>query len=95
MGSAELRGTWTDLFRNHLTQEDDGTFSPNLEDLHVRPQVPLVITDLVALLVHVHIGRLIDDESAVHYFGSRFDDLHKRARNLGNFHEEYLSKGDA
>ncbi|WP_141698387.1 DUF5677 domain-containing protein [Streptomyces lushanensis] len=45
MGSVEVHGEWNGLYRNHSPLEGL-QFSPNVNGLHVRPQIPLTLVML-------------------------------------------------
>jgi hypothetical protein len=89
MGSDELHGGWNDLYRNHLTTED-GTFSPNFDGLHCRPQVPLGLTLAATLGVRDCPEAVVAGAGA--QFDPRFDDLLDRAERVDELHEQLLSK---
>ncbi len=91
MGSVETHGDWNDLFRNHLNY--DGTeFSPNLDSLHVRPQVPLMLTILSMTVVTETLNRIVDDEAAAKLIGPSLLDLKARAERVDGLHERLLSQ---
>jgi hypothetical protein len=91
MGSVETHGDWTDLFRNHLSY-DGIEFSPNLDALHVRPQVPLMLTILSMTVITGTMNRIIDDETAAKLMGPSLQDLKARAERVDDLHERLLGQ---
>ncbi|WP_410613964.1 DUF5677 domain-containing protein [Amycolatopsis sp. lyj-109] len=90
MGSVETHGDWHDLFRNHLNY-DDGAFSPKVKSMHVRPQVPLMLTILPLTLVVSRISDLVDDADVSDFIRPKLEDTLRRAREIDRLHEEFLS----
>jgi hypothetical protein len=91
-GSGEVHGTWTDLYRNHLTLREDGNFAPNLSPFEVRPQAPLMIAELATSATGAHLLRLAGNSEIADAFTPLFSDLLGRIRRVDELHERLLSK---
>ncbi|MGW3959122.1 DUF5677 domain-containing protein [Amycolatopsis sp. NPDC005003] len=88
-GSVETHGDWNDLFRNHLHYED-GTFTPNLNSMEVRPQVPLMLVILATKILIDNLAVIVDDQAIADFFEPALTDLNARASQLDDAHERFL-----
>lgn len=91
MGSVETHGDWNDLFRNHLSY-DGKEFSPNLDSLHIRPQVPLMLVILSMTVITEKIGDIINDEAGAKFILPQLKDLLHRAQRVNELHEHFLQQ---
>lgn len=86
--SSEVHGTWSNLYRNHLTTVEGG-FTANLKSTRIRPQPPLAA---VAVLCRVYLDTL-DRHVPVEYidfFAAPLRDLSERAEMVDRAHETWL-----
>lgn len=90
MGSVEIHGDWTDLFRNHL-EYDGETFSPKPEEIHIRPHASLTPTVLVAEFFVAHADALIE-QPATGLMSQRLRDISDRAIRVTDLHETLLAR---
>jgi len=91
--SAEIHGTWSDLFKHHLIY-DDGEFAPDFDPPRRRPQA-LNTTITTICMVITEYARLIVDEYAAERVASLFENLEERNSRLVDMHEKYLAaKGE-
>lgn len=89
-GSAEIHGTWTDLYKYHLTH-DGKTFYPNNDEPVVRPQVATTATSLLSRVLGAYLDGL-EDEVALKKFDPLLTDITERNQRLVELHEVYLNK---
>jgi hypothetical protein len=90
MGSVEIHGDWTDLFRNHL-EYDGETFSPKPEEIHIRPHASLTPTVLTAEFIVAHADVLIE-QPATSFVAQRLRDISDRAIRVTDLHEALLAR---
>lgn len=91
-GSSVLHSTWSDIQRNQLKQNEDGTFDLRFDDTSPRPQ-PLYAAGL--LLDDLTIGFLAKVRSdAVDHFKPRLDNLRDRLLRVTRLHGEWLDSLD-
>jgi hypothetical protein len=91
MGSVEVHGDWTDIYRNHLNF-DGVDFTPNPRDMHIRPQPVLLVAMLPIVVVDNHIGQIVDQSGAAEFLQPQLQDLRQRLLRLNDLHEQFLQR---
>lgn len=91
-GSSVLHSNWSDLQRNQLKQNDDGSFDLRFDDTDPRPQPLYAAGLLVGDLTHGFLAKVRPD--ALDHFKPRLDDLHDRLLRVMLLHGEWLDKPD-
>jgi hypothetical protein len=91
-GSSVLHSTWSDIQRNQLKQNKDGTFDLRFEDTDPRPQPLYAAGLLVGDLTHGFLAKVRPD--ALDHFKSRLENLHERLLRVAQLHGEWLDNLD-
>ncbi|MDQ3403091.1 MAG: DUF5677 domain-containing protein [Actinomycetota bacterium] len=91
MGSTEIHGDWTDLYRNHLTY-NGSQFACRHDEYEVRPQVPLAIAGLIIRVVGGGLSQITGIPDASDFFGPYFRNLDDRIVRTDGLHERLLSE---
>ena len=91
-GSSVLHSTWSDIQRNQLKQNKDGTFELRFDDTDPRPQPLYAAGLLVVDLTHGFLKKVRPD--ALGHFVPRLDDLRERLLRVAQTHGEWLDNLD-
>jgi hypothetical protein len=91
-GSSVLHTHWSDIQRNQLTLNEDGTFDLRFEDTDPRPQALYAAGLLMVDLTHGFLKKV--RPNALDYFKPRLDDLQKRLIRVARLHGEWLDNLD-
>lgn len=91
--SAEIHGTWSDLFKHHLLY-DEGEFAPDFDPPRRRPQALNTTITTICLVISEY-AELMLDEYATGRFTPLLTNLEERNSKLVDLHEKYLaSRGE-
>ncbi|MDO8335576.1 MAG: DUF5677 domain-containing protein [Candidatus Saccharibacteria bacterium] len=89
-GSAEIHGTWTDLFKHHLMYSDE-MFYPNNDEPPTRPHVATTATSILSRVLVAYIDSL-QDKDVTQMFEPLLKDITERNHRVVDLHEKYLNK---
>jgi hypothetical protein len=88
--SQNVHGAWGDLYGNHLTNDDEGNFTPNIDWGHCRPQL-LYSLSLISLETAEQFALFMGGQEVADHFIPRLDDLRDRIIKADQAHEAYLA----
>jgi Family of unknown function (DUF5677) len=92
-GSSVLHTMWSDILRNHLKENEDGTFDLRFDDTDPRPQPLYAAGLLLGDLTRAFLAKVRPD--ALDEFKPRLDDLEKRLLRVAELHGAWLDNLDA
>jgi hypothetical protein len=88
--SHNVHGSWHDIYQYHLTSNEDGTFTPNLDWGQPRPQLLFALAHL-SLYAASDFLIFIGGEDAIGPLREKLKDLNARIDMVDQAHEAYLS----
>lgn len=90
-GSSEIHGTWSDLYRNHLTEIADGEFVPQTADPPVRPQIATTVTNVLVSVFGSYLD-VLGVKEVSNLLKPKLYQLITTNDNLENLHEQFLAR---
>ena len=93
-GSAEVHGSWTDLYKYHLIAIGNGNFVPNAENPQVQPNVATTTTSVLARVFGAYLDWL-DVEIVSELYDPILTDIIKKNDKLVKLHEDYIVRINA
>lgn len=90
-GSSEVHGTWTDLYKYHLTEVGDDAFVPNPENPRVQPNVATTTTSVMARVFGAYLDWL-DVQHVIDLFDPVLDKIIEKNDKLVKAHEDYIAR---
>lgn len=93
-GSAEVHGSWTDLYKYHLIAIGNGNFVPNPENPRVQPNVATTTTSVLARVFGAYLDWL-DVEIVSELYDPILGNIIEKNDKLVKLHEDYIVRINA
>lgn len=90
-GSAEVHGSWSDLYKYHLNEVSDGEFVPNLDSPPVQPNVATTTVSVLARVFGAYLDWLAIDNISKLY-DPVLAKIIENNDKLVSFHENYIAR---